>query len=187
MCRPDRIGTMPWEGALLKRQPEDAQRRSINFWVHALAGSISKSAMRYYSANFGIRLPEMRILNTLYDDGNLAARELVYLTAMDKALVSRVLAGLLEAGYVEQIEDSERIRLREWTLTEKGRQLIERLIPEWTARWKFIQKDLDDKERAALKDMLQRLFLSSEALYATELKEGRYKAGGRDQEAAAGE
>ena len=165
----------------MKRQPEEAQRRSINFWVHALAGSLSKGAMRYYSARFGSRLPEMRILNTLYDDGNLAARELVYLTAMDKALVSRVLSGLQESGYVEQIKDSERIRLREWTLTEKGRELIERLIPEWTQRWKFMQAGLSEQERASLKNMLHKLFLASEELYAIELKEGRYEPADPDE------
>ncbi len=155
----------------MKKSAGSAQRRSINFWVLALAGSLTKGAMRYYSTKFGIRLPEMRVLNTLADDGDLAARDLVALTAMDKGLMSRVLAGLSENGMIVQAGDEERVRMRKWSLTPAGREMVDRLSPEWNKRWSVIQADLSQEQRDQLKDMLQTLFFASEELGRREQKE----------------
>ena len=75
------------------------QRKSINFRVHSLASSLFKGAMQYYGAHFGVGLPEMRVLSRLGSEGPLAAHQIVALTAMDKALVSRVLTALNRRGY----------------------------------------------------------------------------------------
>ena len=74
------------------------QNRSINFRLHTLASSLFKGATKYYGAHFGIGLPEMRVLSSLGSEGPLAAYQIVALTAMDKALVSRVLTTLRRRG-----------------------------------------------------------------------------------------
>lgn len=150
--------------------------RSINNWVHALAASLAKGAMRYYSAEFGVKLPEMRILSAIAQNGPIAARDLVGITAMDKALISRVLSKLSSDGFISQKNEGDRIRLLRWYLTEEGKDLVARLRPEWEKREDIIQADLSSDERQMLKDMLRRMFEASERLYAQETKTVKRKA-----------
>jgi DNA-binding MarR family transcriptional regulator len=151
-------------------------RHSINYWVHALSSSLAKGAASYYGRKFQIVLPEMRILSTLFTDGDLTARDLVSLTAMDKAMVSRVLAGLSRQGHVELLENGDRTRLRSWTLTRSGRAFVARLKPEWIRREAIIQAGLSKSEHALLVRLLERLFWASEELRAEEQKEWRAAA-----------
>jgi len=127
--------------------------RSINNWIHALAASLAKGAMRYYSIEFDVKLPEMRILSAIARNGPIAARDLVGITAMDKALISRVLAKLSSDGFISQRTEGDRIRLLRWHLTEEGEDLVSRLRPEWERREDIIQADLTAAERQALKDI----------------------------------
>ena len=142
--------------------------RSINNWVHALAASLAKGAMRYYNAEFGVKLPEMRILSALAQNGPITARDLVGITAMDKALISRVLSKLSSDGLISQKSQEGRIRLLQWYLTAEGEHLVSRLKPEWENREEIIQADLSANEKRLLKDMLHRMFEASERLYAEE-------------------
>jgi DNA-binding MarR family transcriptional regulator len=149
-------------------QVPPGQDRSINFRVHTLASSLFKGAMQYYVAHFGVGLPEMRILSNLSREGSLAAHQIVALTAMDKALVSRVLTGLNRRGYISSSSRKSDPRRRTWVLSRSGRDLVKRLRPEWRRREQIIQAGLSDAERSLLADLLDRLFAASERLRAEE-------------------
>src|SRR5262247_4850810 len=97
--------------------PLHYENQSINYRVYALASSLSKGAMRFYLAKFGLALPEMRLLSTLGSHRRLSSVELVKLTAMDKGLVSRVLNGLGKRGWVERVPSAEGSKRRVWRLT----------------------------------------------------------------------
>ncbi len=105
------------------------REKSINFRIHTLASSLSKGAMQYYGARFAVGLPEMRILSNLDSEGRLAAYQLVELTAMDKALVSRVLTMLNRRGFVTSSSPDRDPRRRAWQLTRAGRELVNQLRP----------------------------------------------------------
>jgi DNA-binding MarR family transcriptional regulator len=141
---------------------------SINFHLHTLASSLFKGSTRYYGAKFGIGLPEMRILSNLGREGRLPAHQLVALTAMDKAIVSRVLAALGRRGHVSHSEAAGDLRRRTWQLTPSGQRLVDRLRPEWQRREAIIQADLAPQERELLVDMLIRMFKASERLREVE-------------------
>lgn len=154
-------------------------RHSVNYHLHALASSLFKGATQYYTVHFGIGLPEMRILSTLSSEGPLAAHQLVTMTAMDKALISRMLAALATRGYVAAVPPDADVRRRGWTLTTTGKALVKRLQPLWREREAIIQADLSMEERLQLIDMMQRMFAASEALRAQEgrdIAEARRKA-----------
>lgn len=142
--------------------------KSINFRVHTLASSLFKGATQYYGARFGVGLPEMRVLSNLGSEGPLAAHQIVALTAMDKALVSRVLTMLNRRQLVRSSARKSDPRRRTWQLTPAGRDLVDRLRPEWRRREAIIQAGLSDDERALLSDLLDRLFLTSETLRVDE-------------------
>jgi DNA-binding MarR family transcriptional regulator len=149
--------------------PLHHENPSINYRVYALASSLSKGAMRFYLAKFGLALPQMRLLSTLGSRRRLSSLELVKLTAMDKGLVSRVLNGLGERGWVEQVPAGGANR-RLWKLTRTGAALVARLQPVWRERESRLQSDLTAQERELLLRLLERLFQASERLRAEEAK-----------------
>jgi len=148
--------------------PLHHENQSINYRVYALASSLSKGAMRFYLAKFGLALPEMRLLSTLGTRRRLSSVELVKLTAMDKGLVSRVLNGLGKRGWVEQVPSAEGSNRRVWRLTRTGAALVARLQPVWRERESRLQSDLTPQERELLLRLLERLFQASERLRAEE-------------------
>jgi DNA-binding MarR family transcriptional regulator len=151
-------------------EPLHHQNRSINYRVYALASSLSKGAMRFYQAKFGIALPEMRILSTLGSRRRLSSLELVKHTAMDKGLVSRVLAGLAARGHVEDVPSAVGSSRRVWKLTRGGAALVARLQPVWRERESKLQADLTSQEHKMLLRLLECLFDASEKLRAEEAK-----------------
>src|SRR5215475_14676999 len=98
--------------------PLHYENQSINYRVYALASSLSKGAMRFYLAKFGLALPEMRLLSTLGSHRRLSSLEFVKLTAMDKGLVSRVLNGLAKRGCVEQVVSAAGSSRSVWKLSK---------------------------------------------------------------------
>jgi DNA-binding MarR family transcriptional regulator len=151
-------------------EPLHHENQSINYRIYALASSLSKGAMRFYLAKFGLALPEMRLLSTLGSRRRLSSLELVKLTAMDKGLVSRVLNGLAARGCVEQVPSAAGSNRRVWKLTRTGAALVARLQPVWQERESRLQADLTAQEHKLLLRLLDRLFLASEKLRAEETK-----------------
>jgi DNA-binding MarR family transcriptional regulator len=148
-------------------------RKSINFRVHALASSLFKGAQQYYGSRFGVGIPEMRILSNLGSEGPLSATQLVTLTAMDKGLLSRILTALHARGLVQATAPASDPRRRTWTLSDLGNQMVETLRPVWRQREALIQAGLSEAEREHLEEMLERLFLASEALRKREASDRR--------------
>src|SRR5215470_811071 len=148
--------------------PLHRENQSINYRIYALASSLSKGAMRFCFAKFGLALPEMRLLSTLGSRRRLSSLELVKLTAMDKGLASRVLNGLGQRGWVEQVPSAEGSNRRVWKLTRTGAALVARLQPVWRERESRLQSDLTPQEHELLLRLLERLFQASERLRAEE-------------------
>jgi len=153
------------------------EQKSINFRVHTLASSLFKGATQYYGAHFGVGLPEMRVLSNLGSEGPLAAHQIVALTAMDKALVSRVLTTLSRRRYVTSASPKTDPRRRTWELTRAGQDLVRQLRPEWKRREAIIQAGLSETERHLLADMLERMLVASERLRAEETARLRSRRG----------
>jgi DNA-binding MarR family transcriptional regulator len=151
-------------------EPLQRENRSINYRIYALASSLSKGAMRFYLAKFGLALPEMRLLSTLGSRRRLSSLELVQLTAMDKGLVSRVLNRLVESGWVEHIPSEISSNRRVWKLSRSGAALVARLQPVWQERESRLQSDLTAQEHKLMLRLLERLFQASEKLRAEEAK-----------------
>lgn len=140
------------------------RRKSINFRIYALASSLFKSAHQFYGARFGIGVPEMRILSNLDSEGPTTASQLVVLTAMDKALVSRILTALSGRGLLQSSAPPSDPRRRTWALSRSGRLLVAELRPMWKRREAVLQSSLSVEEHLQLENMLERLFVAAEAL-----------------------
>lgn len=96
----------------------------------AVASSrISKGFADRYRAEFGLSIPEWRVLAHLAQSGSVSVREIHARVDMDKSKVSRAAARLETAGLIEKRENPDDRRLLDMRLTEAGRALISRIVP----------------------------------------------------------
>lgn len=96
----------------------------------AVASSrISREFAERYRAEFGLTIPEWRVLAHLAQSDAVSVREIHARVDMDKSKVSRAAARLESAGLIEKRENLEDRRLLDMRLTDKGRQLVGRIMP----------------------------------------------------------
>jgi len=95
----------------------------------AAANRASRAFAERYRAEFGITIPEWRVLAHLNHAGAVSVRDIEARVDMEKSKVSRAASRLEEAGYItKQVHGTDR-RLLELRLTPEGRALVARLLP----------------------------------------------------------
>lgn len=103
-----------------------------NFLPYQLArtaSQVSRELASLYSMQFGISIPEWRVIAHLAQSEAVSVREIHLQVDMDKPKVSRAAARLEEAGLVTKTVNSSDKRLIELSLTPKGQSLFEKLAP----------------------------------------------------------
>jgi DNA-binding MarR family transcriptional regulator len=90
---------------------------------------ISRQFAERYKAEFGLTIPEWRVLAHLAQSDAVSVREIHARVDMDKSKVSRAAARLEAAGLIEKRENPEDRRLLDMRLTAKGGALIARIVP----------------------------------------------------------
>lgn len=96
----------------------------------AVASSrISREFSERYRAEFGLSIPEWRVLAHLAQSDSVSVREIHARVDMDKSKVSRAAARLESAGLIEKRENPDDRRLLDMRLTDTGRELIARIVP----------------------------------------------------------
>jgi len=101
----------------------------LPYQLAVASARISKGFADRYRAEFGLTIPEWRVLAHLAQSGSVSVREIHARVDMDKSKVSRAAARLEGAGLIEKRENSEDRRLLDMRLTDKGRALIDRIVP----------------------------------------------------------
>lgn len=101
----------------------------LPYRLNAAASRISRAFADRYRAEFGISIPEWRVLAHLYQSGDVSVRDIESRVDMEKSKVSRAATRLEAAGYITKaVNDTDR-RLLSLHLTADGRELVARLIP----------------------------------------------------------
>lgn len=125
--------------------------------INVLARRISCSLSYIYQSEFGITIPQWRVLVWVDYYDTLTAKEICDYTRMDKTQVSRSVEQLVRAKLVSRhpiAEDQRSIALR---LTRQGKQLLAKIIPQalsWEAQ---LVQILTSEERTQLQQILKKL------------------------------
>lgn len=90
---------------------------------------MSKAFSERYRAEFGLSIPEWRVLAHLAGGDAVSVREIHARVDMDKSKVSRAAARLEQAGLIEKRGHAEDKRLLDMRLTAKGQELMARIVP----------------------------------------------------------
>jgi DNA-binding MarR family transcriptional regulator len=129
----------------------------LPYRLAVLAHTTSRALSRVYTREFGLSIPEWRILANLGRFGPLNAGELAERSSMDKPKVTRALQRLEAAGLAQRsIVSSDRRQVR-LMLTRRGRltfRQIAALALEWESEF---LAPLGAGDRKALDRMLTKL------------------------------
>lgn len=101
----------------------------LPYQLTVAAARVSRAFAERYRTDFGLSIPEWRVLAHLSHSGTVSVREIHARVDMDKSKVSRAAARLVAAGYIEKHENSADRRLIGLTLTPEGRALVARIFP----------------------------------------------------------
>jgi DNA-binding MarR family transcriptional regulator len=101
----------------------------LPYQLAAAAARVSRAFAERYRDDFGITIPEWRVLVHLAHSGSVSVREILARVEMDKSKVSRAAQRLTDAGHVEKRPHPEDGRLIDLRLTPAGQALVARLLP----------------------------------------------------------
>lgn len=141
--------------------------RRVSYRISRLHGRLNAQAARILSASAGISLSQWRILVMIDATGEISASEIVRRTKIDKAMVSRAIKSLGEAGLVQVIVSDTDQRLHKVRMTDAGRDRFMRALPGMLGRQQRLIAGLSEAEEETLFALLGKL---EDAI--TEMEEG---------------
>ncbi|MEM9632890.1 MAG: MarR family transcriptional regulator [Pseudomonadota bacterium] len=124
--------------------------------VH-LAETVSRSFSQIYADQYGIGIPEWRLLATLGEHEAMTARDIGTATSMHKTKVSRAVAALETRGFVEREKNPDDLREQMLKLSAKGSEVYSELVPKALAYSKELEDALTDEQNGALSEIFERL------------------------------
>jgi DNA-binding MarR family transcriptional regulator len=130
----------------------------LPYQLAVVSSRVSRVFAERYRKEFGLSIPEWRVLAHLAQSGTVSVREIHARVDMDKSKVSRAAARLEVSGYIAKRPHAEDRRLVELSLTGAGRDLVARILPVACAYQRELESWLgDDAEglRRALVRMME--------------------------------
>jgi DNA-binding MarR family transcriptional regulator len=156
----------------MTERPAYSDRRVIDrhlfvpHYLAVLANSLTWSQSRFYRDNYGIGLNEVRIVTVLAHSPGLSARGLTEALVMNKAIVSKSLAMLLEQGLIE--EGGGR-RPRPYFLTQSGIELNALIVHVALERELRLLDGFTPNDKTILLGYLARMYRNLEITVDTSL------------------
>ena len=102
----------------------------LPYQLAVLATKTSREFAQIYAAEFGLTIPEWRVLAHLSQSQNVSVREIHTRVDMDKSKVTRAVQRLAASKHVKKIQNPKDRRLVSLSLTAKGRNVIRQLAPK---------------------------------------------------------
>jgi len=141
----------------VKRSPDFDLEAFLPYRLSVTTNRVSRAFAAHYEQEFGISIPEWRVIAVLGALAPLSSNAICGRTAMDKAKVSRAVASLLQRGLVEREAHQTDQRLIQLTLSKAGRKIYEAIIPRARAIEAAVTKGLSKADVAQLHRMLDRI------------------------------
>ena len=110
----------------------------LPYRLNVVAFQSARALGRIYDAQFGIGIPEWRVVAQLGEFGRLTSRDIGELAQMHKTKVSRAVTELEQRGLVSRAENRQDRRESFVTLTAAGARIYAQIVPlalAFEARW----------------------------------------------------
>ena len=129
----------------------------VPYRLSVLTNIVSMSIAEAYEREFGLSIPQWRVLAVLARYPDLSAIEVAERTAMDKVAVSRAVQGLLADRRLVRAYDSGDRRRTRLRLSSAGQSVYTRVAPLALSYEKKLLDALSPTDRRALDRLLGRL------------------------------
>lgn len=136
----------------------------LPYRLNRLAAEVSRELQGAYKAEFGLTVPEWRVIATLGQFGAATAKAIGAHSAMHKTKVSRAVAALEARRWVERAANPSDRREAFVTLTRQGRRAYRRLVTIARGYEAHLYEGLSPPERSAIEralGALERRFLGT--------------------------
>ncbi len=140
----------------------------LPYRLSILSNTVSNTIAREYRDQFGLSIPEWRVMAVLGRFGPLTASEVGERTAMDKVSVSRAVARLIEQKLVKRETDSNDRRRSILKLTARGARTHHQIVPIARGRESELAAVLTEEELRSLDRLLAKLQRRASAIAAQE-------------------
>ncbi|MEM1375290.1 MAG: MarR family winged helix-turn-helix transcriptional regulator [Pseudomonadota bacterium] len=131
--------------------------RRVSYRISRLHGRLNAQAARILSATAGISLSQWRILVMIDAEAEISASEIVRMTKIDKAMVSRAIKSLSEDGLVKVVVSKADQRLHNVRMTPAGRERFMRAFPHMLDRQNSLVDRLAEGEAETLFRLLGKI------------------------------
>ena len=129
----------------------------LPYRLSVLANAVSRAIAARYEDEFGLTIPEWRVMALLGASPGLTATEVADATPMDKVAVSRAVRALSHAGRLTATADGADGRRQRLALTPAGMSVYRRIVPLALGLEAQLLSDLSAGDRAALSRVMARL------------------------------
>ncbi|HEY7641430.1 MAG TPA: MarR family winged helix-turn-helix transcriptional regulator [Steroidobacteraceae bacterium] len=138
----------------------------VPYRLSVLTNIVSMSIADTYEREFGLTIPQWRVIAVLARYPDLSAIEVAERTAMDKVAVSRAVQGLLAARRLVRTYDSGDRRRSRLRLSTAGKSVYTRVAPLALDYEKKLLDALSPTDRKALDRLIGRLVARAKRLAA---------------------
>lgn len=109
--------------------PDFDLERYLPYQFVVLSARLSSNLAKQYKKEFGISIPEWRVLLNVGYSKDLSVRDIEKRVSLERSKVSRAASKLEAKGYLAKQTDNRDRRLLQLTLTQEGIELLGKLIP----------------------------------------------------------
>jgi DNA-binding MarR family transcriptional regulator len=144
----------------------------VPYRLSVLTNIVSMSIAVAYEREFGLSIPQWRVIAVLARYPNLSAIEVAERTAMDKVAVSRAVQGLLTSRRLVRSYDAGDRRRSRLRLSPTGISVYTRVAPLALNYEKNLLDALSPSDRTVLDRLLGRLLARAKAMATREADSG---------------
>ena len=138
--------------------------RFLPYRLSVVSNLVSKAFARRYEADFGLSIPEWRVMAVLGRYAPASSQDICARTAMDKAKVSRAVTRLVASGLVTRRDNPQDQRQNVLTLSRKGEGMYRQIVPLARAMEREVLDTLSPDEVRQLDALLSKLHARAEAM-----------------------
>ena len=134
----------------------------IPYRVARLHARLNRQANHLLEKHGGVTLTQWRIIVLLRQESVGTLSEMAETAAIDKGLLSRNVAALVDDGFVEMVRDRSDRRVNRLQLTTSGLELHDRVFPIMTWRHERLSRDLTTEQRTRVQELFDILDAAAE-------------------------
>jgi DNA-binding MarR family transcriptional regulator len=138
----------------------------LPYRLSVVSNLVSRLFARRYAEEFGLSIAEWRVMAVVGADGTANAAAVRARTGMDKAKVSRAVAGLLARRLMKRVAHRGDRRVDPLALTVAGQRVFDAIVPRARALEADLAAGLPPEGRAALESALRHIAARAAAMGA---------------------